>query len=301
MYELAIPFEVFGINRRDLTPDWYCTSFINGSESGGGPFRLVGARSVASAALYDTLIVPPTRPLDRKYPSEVLEALNIAHAGGTRIVSLCTGTFVLAEAGLLDNRRATTHWMYTAEFRRRFPAVHLDPDVLYVDNDDVLTSAGKSAAMDLCLYLVNKDFGTEVSNEIGRRLVVPPHRLGNQTQFMNRTIVHGPLPAILEELAGWVREHLGDQLGVEDLADHAHLSSRQLTRLFREHLELAPRQWLERERTFRAQHLLETTDLTVNWVASQAGFGNYAAMRRAFKRTIGLAPEQYRQTFFSAG
>lgn len=297
MYELAVPFEVFGIDRSDLVEDWYDTKFVETNARASPVFTLVEPAALDQAHTFDTLVVPPTRPIDFDYPQPVLDAICAAHSSGTRIVSLCTGAFVLAASGLLDGRSATTHWMYSAQFRARFPTVDLTPDILYVDNGDVLTSAGKSAAMDLCLYLVRKDFGSRVSNEIARRLVTPPHRAGNQAQFMNKTTVYGSVPPVLDDISQWLEGKLQFSLTVEDIAHHAHLSSRQLSRIFNTHYQMTPRQWIEQQRIFLAQRYLESTDKTATWIASASGFGSYATLRRAFHRNVGLAPEEYRKTF----
>jgi transcriptional regulator GlxA family with amidase domain len=212
------------------------------------------------------------------------------------VVSLCTGVFVLAAAGLLDGLRATTHWAHTEQLAARYPRVHVDPDVLYVDNGSVLTSAGKAAAMDLCLHLVRRDHGSVVANVVARRLVVPPHRAGGQAQFVTT-----PVPAqdghALAELLPWVMRRLDQPLTVEDLARQANMSSRHLARRFRSITGTTPLQWLLTQRIRRAQELLETTDDSVDTIASAAGMGTATTLRRHFHRTIGVPPDAYRRTF----
>jgi transcriptional regulator GlxA family with amidase domain len=212
------------------------------------------------------------------------------------VVSLCTGVFVLAAAGLLDGLRATTHWAHTGQLAARYPRVVVDPDVLYVDNGRVLTSAGKAAAMDLCLHLVRRDHGSAIANVVARRLVVPPHREGGQAQFVTTPVpTHDGHP--LTELLPWVMGRLDQPLTVEDLARRANMSSRHLARLFRSATGTSPLQWLLAQRIRRAQEMLETTDDSVDTIASAAGMGTATTLRRHFHRTIGVPPDTYRRTF----
>lgn len=212
------------------------------------------------------------------------------------MASLCTGAFVLGAAGLLDGRRATTHWAHTRELARRHPAATVDPDVLYVDNGDVLTSAGKAAAMDLCLHLVRLDHGSANANKIARRLVIPPHRDGGQAQF-----IATPLPAPgnhpLDELFPWALERLDQPLTVEDLARQARMSSRHLSRYFKHLTGTTPLRWLHTQRIRHAQELLETTNATVDTIAAATGMGTATTLRRHFHRSVGVPPDTYRRTF----
>jgi transcriptional regulator GlxA family with amidase domain len=229
-------------------------------------------------------------------PADLLDAVREAHARGARVASLCTGAFVLAAAGLLDGLRATTHWAHTDVLAARYPAVTVDPDVLYVDNGSVLTSAGKAAAMDLCLHLVRTDHGSAAANTIARRLVVPPHRDGGQAQF-----VPAPVPARadhpLTELFPWAAERLDRPLSVDDLARQASMSARTLTRHFRAVTGTTPLQWLLTQRIRRAQELLETSKSSVDTIAEAVGMGTATTLRRHFHRTVGVAPDAYRRTF----
>lgn len=224
--------------------------------------------------------------------------MRAAHEAGARIASLCTGAFVLAAAGLLDGRRATTHWAHTEALAERHPRVEVDPDVLYVDNGTVLTSAGKAAAMDLCLHLVRLDHGSAVANTVARRLVVPPHRDGGQAQF-----VTAPVPTRedhpLTDLLPWAVERLDQPLTVEDLARRARMSSRNLGRHFRAATGTTPLQWLLTQRIRRAQELLEATDDSVDAIAEATGMGTATTLRRHFNRTVGVPPDTYRRTFRS--
>jgi transcriptional regulator GlxA family with amidase domain len=214
------------------------------------------------------------------------------------VASLCTGAFVLAEAGLLDGRRATTHWAHTTLLHDRYPAVAVDPDVLYVDNGDVLTSAGKAAGMDLCLHLVRADHGTAVANALARSLVVPPHRPGGQAQFIPAAVGYG-LDHVLAELLPWALERIEHPLTVRDLARRAGMSSRNLARHFNAVTGLSPLRWLLTERVRRAQELLETSDLSVEQIASRTGMGTATTLRRHFNRQLGVPPEVDRLTFRS--
>jgi transcriptional regulator GlxA family with amidase domain len=228
----------------------------------------------------------------------VVEALRAAHERGARLLSVCSGAFLLAEAGLLDGRRATTHWMYTDLLASRYPAIDVDPDVLYVDGGDgIYTSAGTAAGIDLCLHIVRLDHGAEVANAVARRMVVPAHRDGGQSQF-----VAAPVPADagddnLAPILDWAVAHLDEPLTVEDLARRALMSPRTFARRFRAATGTTPLQWLLRQRISHAQQLLEVTELPVELVATQCGFGSATALRIHFRRLTGTTPVLYRRTF----
>ena len=215
------------------------------------------------------------------------------------MVSLCTGAFVLAAAGVLDGLRATTHWAHTEALAARYPRVTVDPDVLYVDNGNVLASAGKAAAIDLCLHLIRRDHGSTVANAVARRLVVPPHRAGGQAQFVTT-----PVPTRddhpLANLLPWAMQRLNRPLTVEDLARQANMSSRNLARHFKSVTGTTPLQWLSTQRIRRAQELLENTDNSIDAIAQAAGMGTATTLRRHFHRTVGVPPDAYRRTFRSA-
>jgi transcriptional regulator GlxA family with amidase domain len=212
------------------------------------------------------------------------------------VASLCSGAFVLAEAGLLDGRRATTHWAHAALLRERYPAIRVDPDVLYVDEGDVLTSAGKAAGMDLCLHLVRRDHGTAVANALARTLVVPPHRPGGQAQFIPAAVAHGR-DHVLAALLPWALTRIGQPLSVRELAREAGMSARNLARHFHAVTGMSPLRWLLTERVRRAQELLETSDLSVEQIASRTGMGTATTLRRHFSQHLGVPPETYRRTF----
>ena len=231
---------------------------------------------------------------------QVRDALVAAADRGVRIMSICTGAFVLAATGLLNDRRATTHWAHADNFRRLFPEVDLDPDVLFVDEGRILTSAGVGAGVDLCLQVVRDDHGSEVANMAARRCVVPPWRPGGQSQYIVR-----PIPEVsdtsIAKARSWALEHLHEPLDLRTLASQARMSTRTFTRRFREETGLSPGKWITQQRIDRARHLLETTGLSIDQVARHAGFGTGAALRQQMSAALGVSPSAYRTTFRSAG
>jgi AraC family transcriptional regulator, transcriptional activator FtrA len=298
LYEVAIASEIFGVDRSDLSPggDWYdlviCTA-------DGAPHPWLPRLPTApytELAHVDSVVVPSTNDLDTDPDPHLVEALRAAHKRGVRVASLCTGAFVLAAAGVLDGHVATTHWMHADDLARRYPQVDVRADVLYIDEGAVLTSAGKTAALDLCIHLVRRDFGATAANGIARRLVVPAHRSGGQAQF----IVPPAEPPRLAGLAStleWARARLDHPLTVRDLAGHAGLSTRQLARRMHAELQAAPLEWLHHQRVTRAQELLERTDAGIEQIAASCGLGTAATLRRHFQRTLGVTPTAYRATF----
>lgn len=297
-FELSVAYEVFGAAPAAVAVPWYDVAVCGPHAVRVGRFLLEPDHGLDGLRRADTVIVPGWADIDEDPPAELVDAVRTAHEAGARVASLCTGAFVLAAAGLLDGKRATTHWAHTGALAARHPGVEVDPDVLYVDNGSVLTSAGKAAAMDLCLHLVRLDHGSSVANAVARRLVVPPHRAGGQAQF-----VAAPVPARddhpLAALFPWVIERLEHPLTVEDLARRARMSSRNLGRHFRAATGTTPLQWLLTQRIRRAQELLETTDESVDAVAAATGMGTATTLRRHFNRTLGVPPDTYRRTFRS--
>jgi AraC family transcriptional activator FtrA len=261
-----------------------------------GMFTMTGIAGLAEAEVADTLIVP-NRP-DPEYPSStaVRATIERAAARGARLVSFCTGAFTLAEAGVLDGRRATTHWKWVDEFARRFPRVRLEPDVLFVDDGDVLTAAGSSAALDLGLHLILRDHGAEIANAVSRRLVFAGHRDGGQRQFVER-----PVPAVPDTSLGpvleWARTRLSDPLTVADLAARASTSQATLHRRFRAELGTTPLAWLTTERITLACRLIERGELRLDRVAAASGLGTAANLRNQLRRHTGLSPSAYRRRF----
>ncbi|MFF3949511.1 helix-turn-helix domain-containing protein [Streptomyces sp. NPDC001902] len=295
-FELSLAYEVFGSAPDCLAGPWYDLVVCGPGAVRAGRFALEPDHGLDRLPGADTVIVPGWADVDEDPPADLVDAVRAAHEAGARVASLCTGAFVLAAAGLLDGRRATTHWAHTEVMAARYPKVTVDPDVLYVDNGSVLTSAGKAAAMDLCLHIVRLDHGSSVTNAVARRLVVPPHRDGGQAQF-----VTAPAPAPdnhpLAELFPWVIERLDQPLTVEDLARRARMSSRNLGRHFRSVTGTTPLKWLLTQRIRHAQVLLETTDDSVDSIAAATGMGTATTLRRHFHRTVGVPPDTYRRTF----
>jgi AraC family transcriptional activator FtrA len=301
LLELAIAAEVFGVDRRELSPDgsWY--DLVVCTPDGEPAPWLPGtpARGFAALPDADTVVVPSTHDLESRPDPALLSALVEAFDRGARIVSLCTGAFVLAAAGLLDGRTAATHWMHADELARLHPRVTVRPDVLYVADGRVLTSAGKTAALDLCVHLVRTDHGAAAANGLVRTLVGPGHRPGGQAQFIapprGPRTPHGLAPAL-----DWARTRLDQPLTVEDLAQAAGLSSRHLARRMQAEIGVRPLDWLHQQRVAVAQELLERTDATVEQVAARCGLGTANALRRHFRRAVGVSPTAYRATFGQA-
>ncbi|MFC9330375.1 helix-turn-helix domain-containing protein [Kitasatospora sp. NPDC057015] len=295
-FELAVANEVFGSAPDAVSVPWYELEVCGADAVQVGRFRLEPDFGLERLRRADTVIVPGWADVDVDPPAELVDAVRAAHQAGARVASLCTGAFVLAAAGLLDGRRATTHWAHTGVLADRYPAIEVDPDVLYVDNGSVLTSAGKAAALDLCLHLVRLDHGASVANAVARRLVVPPLRAGGQAQFVTAAV-----PAqgdhLLAALFPWALERLDRPLTVEDLARRARMSSRNLGRHFRAATGTTPLQWLLTQRIRRAQELLENTDDGIDAIASATGMGTATTLRRHFNRTVGVPPDTYRRTF----
>jgi AraC family transcriptional activator FtrA len=299
-FELAVACEVFGLERPELDVPWY--DFLIASES-GQPVRIHGATLQPTADLHavrtaHTIVVPNARVSGPAATPGVLDAIRAAHRGGARLMSFCSGAFALGDAGLLDGRPATTHWLYAERFATRFPAVELRDNVLYVDDGDILTSAGTAAAIDLGLHVVRLDHGADIANEVARRMVVPPHRDGGQAQFVNRPVVDAPDPADdLAPVLDWALANLQQSLTVEMLASRAMMSPRTFARRFQSSVGTSPLQWILRQRVHRAQELLETTELPLDRVAQEAGLGTAANMRIHLRRVANTSPSAYRRTF----
>lgn len=245
----------------------------------------------------DIVIVPAWSDPEVPAPAELVDGLRQAHARGAMIVGLCLGAFVLGDAGLLDEREATTHWVAREVFARRFPRSHFRPDVLYVEDDNIITSAGTVAAIDCCLHLLRQRHGADVANRIARLLVTPPHRQGGQAQYIEQPVPQLPSESRLPDVLAWARGHLNEALSLDVLAEVAHMSRRTFTRRFREATGTTFIKWLNAERVARAQQLLETTDLPIDCVASQVGFGTTLSLRQQFTAQLGTSPSDYRRSF----
>jgi transcriptional regulator GlxA family with amidase domain len=304
-FEVGVATELFGLPRPELGlpgPLYEVTLCAPTPEirMNHGFFTLTGVRGLDTVDRADTLVVPG-RP-DNVVPRgpDVLDAIRRAHTRGARVVSFCTGTFALAEAGLLDGRRASTHWRWADSFRRLHPKVLLEPDVLFVDEGDILTAAGSAAALDLGLYIWRRDHGAEIANHVSRRLVFAAHRDGGQRQFVER-----PLPDVRDEslapLLAWAQERLGEPLTVADLAARARVSPATLHRRFRAQLGTTPLAWLIGERVALACRLIERGEERLDVVAALSGLGTAANLRTRLRRATGLSPSAYRRRFGPGG
>ncbi len=298
-FEMGVATEVFGLDRPELPgrPYHLETCGTGAVRMRQGFFTLEPSASLEALATMDTVIVPGHPTPNEAAAPEVIDVLRSAHANGSRIVSFCSGSLLLAEAGLLDGRRATTHWRYAEELARRFPGVDLRHDVLYVEDDPIYTAAGSAAALDLALHLVRLDHGEEAVNIVARRLVFPAHRPGDQRQFVDPPTPERFDGPSLEGLQQFVEERLHEPIPVPLLADQVNMSVTGFHRWFKAAVGSTPQQWVILQRVGRARRLLEATDATVEQIAHHAGFGTSTNLRQHFRRTVGTTPTAYRAAF----
>ncbi|MBM2619617.1 helix-turn-helix domain-containing protein [Actinoplanes sp. LDG1-06] len=297
-FDLATPLEVFGrVRLEDGSPPYEVRVCAPEPEVSAGAFTLRAPHGLEALTDAGTIIVPGCHDAGRGVSPDVLDALRAANARGARIASICAGAFTLAATGLLDGRRATTHWVGAARFAEMFPRVDLDPGVLYVDEGELLTSAGAAAGLDLCLHLVRRDHGSAVAAQAARLSVMPLEREGGQAQFIVPEQLPAPRGSQMEPLLIWLEESAGRDLTLDEIAARAGMSTRTLNRRFREQTGTTPLQWLHLARIRRAQHLLETTAHPVDRIGSQVGFGSPTAFRDRFKRVVGTSPQSYRRSF----
>jgi transcriptional regulator GlxA family with amidase domain len=295
-FDLATPIEAFG---RTRLPDGRAAYRVRVCGTGTidtGAFTLQPPYALDALDDADTIILPGRNTVG-PVPDDVVDALRAAAAAGTRIASICSGAFIFAATGLLDGLRATTHWAAAAELAARHPAVDVDPDVLYVDNGQFLTSAGAAAGLDLCLHLVRRDHGSAVAADTARLSVMPLEREGGQAQFIVHDQPPTPRGSVLEPVLRWLEDNAEQPLRLEDIAGRAGMSTRSLNRRFREQTGTTPLQWLLRARVRQAQHLLETTGQPVDRIAARTGFGSPTAFRERFRRVVGTSPNAYRASF----
>ncbi|MEV6326270.1 helix-turn-helix domain-containing protein [Streptomyces sp. NPDC051909] len=305
-FELGIPHRIFGRAKdpegRPLYEIVTCAP-VPGPVRTDADFAIHVEHGPEALATADTVVVPASYELGPVYEegrlTDELAAALARIRPGTRLVSICTGGYVLAAAGFLDGRPATTHWASAEHFQRIFPKVRVDADVLFVDDGDVLTSAGVAAGIDLCLHIVRRDHGTAVANEVARRTVVPPHRDGGQAQYIARPVPE-PGSSTTTAARAWALAHLHEPIQLRDLAVRESMSVRTFTRRFREEVGVSPGQWLTQQRVERARHLLESTDLPVDQIARDAGFGTAQSLRTHLQAAIGVTPTAYRRTFRTA-
>lgn len=303
-FHLSVPCTVFGEDLDRIGARGYdvlvCAERAGPVATASG-FAIDVVHDLSVVETADTVIVPAWSDPGQRPPEAFLGSLRRAHARGARVVGLCLGSFVVAEAGLLDGRTACTHWVWAEDFARRFPAVTLTSDVLYHDEDNIVTSAGTAAAIDCCLHLLRCDQGAEVANRIARRMVTAPHRSGGQAQFIEQPITHLPDDDRIGTTLDWALEHLGEPLGLEQMAAHALTSRRTFSRHFRKATGTTVSTWLRGQRLALAQRLLETTDDPLELVAHACGYGSASTMRQQFSAAFSISPSTYRKQFRPRG
>ncbi|TQJ85445.1 GlxA family transcriptional regulator [Streptomyces sp. SLBN-31] len=298
-FELGCATEIFGLRRPELGRDLYDFRLCSPEPRTlmrDGFFTLTGVADLTAADTADTLIVPNRPDVEVPRRPAVLEAVRRAHARGARLIGFCSGAFTLAEAGVLDGRRATAHWQWAESFRARFPSVHLESDVLFVDDGDILTAAGSAAALDLGLHVVRRDHGAEIANSVSRRLVFAAHRDGGQRQFVERPLPDPPDESLAPVLA-WAQERLDSPLTVSDLAARASVSGATLHRRFRAQLGTTPLAWLTSQRLALACRLIERGEHRFEVVARHSGLGTAANLRMLMRRETGITPSAYKERF----
>ena len=298
-FEFGCAVELFALERPELGVQWYDFAVCAVEP---GPLRAAGGITISAPCDFtlieraDTIVIPGWRDADEEPPPALLAQLRAAHARGARLCSICSGVFILAAAGLLDGRRATTHWRYADKLARRYRAIDVQPDQLYVDSGQVITSAGSAAGLDMLLHLVRRDYGAHVGNLVAQRLVVPPHREGGQAQYLPRPMAYDE-KGRLARLIDWVRVHPAETHTVATLAERAGMSPRTLQRHFLDATGMGVIAWLVRERVAVVKDLLETTALPLSLVAQRAGFGSDESLRRHFRRLAATTPAAYRRRF----
>jgi AraC family transcriptional activator FtrA len=298
-FEFGCAVELFALARPELPVPWYEFAVCAAER---GPLRATGGielrvrHSLRLLDSADTIVIPGWRAVDEAPPPRLLAQLRRAFDRGARLCSICSGVFVLAAAGVLDGRRATTHWRYVERLAERYPRIRVEANALYVDEGRVLTSAGSAAGLDMLLHLVRRDFGPKIANQVAQRLVIAPHREGDQAQFVPRPLA-GDGRGRLARLMDFIRAHPAAPHSVATLAARAAMSPRTLQREFTAATGLAPHQWLVRERLERAKELLETTRLTAQGIAARVGLGSAESLRHHFRQRVGTTPAAYRRRF----
>jgi AraC family transcriptional activator FtrA len=301
-FEFGCTVELFALERPELGVDWYEFAVCAAEE---GPIRAAGGITVAAPFTLelldraDTIVIPGWRDADELPPPALVEKIRAAHERGARLCSICSGVFILAEAGILSGKRATTHWRYAERLARRYPDVRVEADALYVDEGRIITSAGSAAGLDMLLHLVRRDFGAKVGNLVAQRLVIAPHREGGQAQFVPRPMARDQAGR-LSKLMDWLRANPAEPHTVASMARRALMSPRTLQRQFLEATGLGPVNWLIRERVALARELLESPDMALAQVAERAGFGSEESLRHHFRRLVSTSPGAYRKRFCNA-
>src|SRR6202046_1439813 len=302
-FEFSCAAEVFGLARPELGPDWYRFETCSRGRSVSSQYgmQMQAQNGLERLLAAGTIVIPGWEGIDAPVPQALLDVLRRAHARGARLLFICSGAFVLAATGLLDGRRATTYWRYAEALQRRYPAICVDPNVLYVDEGSVLTSAGSAAGLDLCLHLVRRDYGSAIANQVARRLVIPPHRDGGQAQFLERPVEDrerkSGQPKSLSVLLDKIRKRPGQSWRIGELARLAAMSERTFMRRFRAATGLSPADWVTRARGDAARELLENTALPIDHIAERCGLGTPTTLRHHFRKKVGASPAQYRKRF----
>lgn len=303
LFHLSIPCSIFGedLDRTDARPYnvEVCTEHVGLVDTLSG-FPITINKDLSIIANADTVIVPAWCDPDTVVPAALLNAINNAHARGARIVGLCLGAFVLAEAGILEGKTASTHWVWADEFAKKYPNVNFDNDVLYINVDNVFTSAGSAAAIDCCLHILRLDHGADIANRVARRMVVAPHRSGGQVQYIEKPLPRNIDSNRLEPAISWAINNVTQPLNIDLLANKASMSRRNFSRLFKKTMGLTFTQWLLEQRLTIAQQQLETTSHTIDRVATDSGFSSSVSFRQHFLATFSISPTAYRKQFKSS-
>lgn len=299
-FEFGVAVEVFGLPRPEMGDAWYrfaVAAVDEGELRATGGIRILADGDLSLLEQADLIVIPGWRGVDSPVPDALCDALRQASARGCQVMSICSGVFVLAASGLLDGRRATTHWRYSETLKSRFPAIDVVEDVLYQDEGDILTSAGSAAGIDLCLHVVRRDFGMDAANRVARRLVIPPHRDGSQTQQLSRPVAQVRESQRFGKLFDYLHQHLAQPHSVDSLSQRVGMSQRTFLRRFQDATGTTPARWLLNERLLRAKDYLENSRLSIDSIAEQTGFGQSATLRHHFRQHFALSPAQYRKQF----
>jgi AraC family transcriptional regulator, transcriptional activator FtrA len=303
-FEFGVAVEIFGLPRPEMGDDWYRFSVAavdNGELRATGGIRIVADGDIRLLDDASLVVIPGWRGVDAVVPPALCDALCRAHARGCHLLSICSGVFVLAATGLLDGRKATTHWRYTETLKTRYPKINVVEDVLYQDEDTLLTSAGSAAGIDLCLHVVRRDYGLDAANRVARRLVIPPHRDGTQTQQVIRPVAQLRESQRFGQLFDFLHQHLTVNHSVSSLARRVGMSQRTFLRRFADATGTTPSRWIITERLLRAKEYLESSRLSIDSIAEQTGFGHAATLRHHFRQQFALSPAQYRKHFLVSG
>lgn len=303
-FEFGVAVEIFGLPRPEMGESWYrfaVAGVDEGELRATGGIRILADGDLSLLERADLILVPGWRGIDAAVPDALCDALCRASARGCQLLSICSGVFVLAATGLLDRRKATTHWRYIEALKTRYPAIDVVEDVLYQDEGDILTSAGSAAGIDLCLHVVRRDYGMEAANRVARRLVIPPHRDGSQTQQLSRPVAQLRESQRLGQLFDFLHQHLALAHTVDSLARRVGMSQRTFLRRFQDATGTTPTRWLLNERLLRAKDYLENSKLSIDSIAEQTGFGQAATLRHHFRQHYALSPARYRKQFARAG